>query len=336
MASIISLTERARQRAAAARSDSDIILTAAQHIAARPDAPTRRLALPSAIAEFAKDLRTRERAARTVAGHEYELERFARWLEVENIDWQHISQVEMSAYARTRSELAFSSKASLMVTMRQFYKWAEHEELVVLSPAIHLETPTRPAPVPRSMNADQVRKLLAYLEAHRNDKPKALRDYAVLATGLYAGMRASELARSLWEQFDLTRGVIVIPISKMARGRSVKLHPDLGPVLEAWRTLQGADGDDRTPVFRLVGSDPLDPNRVGKIAREYAELLNLPLTAHTLRHTFATWSLRKSGNLYAVSKALGHKHLTQTEIYLRSDPADSAPAVDALPGLDAW
>jgi site-specific recombinase XerD len=335
MASIISLTERARQRAAAARTEADAAFSAAQRIAARPDVPTRRLALPAAISTFVKHLYTRELSPRTIEGHEYELERFTRWLEEQEIDWQHITLSEMSAYASTRAHLKFSSKAALMVTMRQFYMWAEREELVVISPARQLVTPTRPAPVPRAMNADQVRKLLSHLALHREDSLKSRRDEAMLLTGLYQGMRAAELAGAMWEQLDLQRRILVIPISKMARGRTMKIHPDLVPILHAWREAQGADGDDKVAVFRIIGGK-IVPNRVGKIAYHYATLLQLPLTAHTLRHTFATWSLRRSGNLYAVSKALGHKHLTQTEIYLRSDPSDSAPAIEAMPSRDDW
>lgn len=335
MASIISLAERARQRVAAARTDNDVALSAAQRIAVRLDAPARRLAFPAAVSDFVKDLQQQQKAARTVEGHEYELDRFGAWLEAEGIDWQHISQVEVSAYARTRAHLGFSSNASLMVTLRRLYLWAEAEELVIISPARHLVTPKRPEPVARAMNADQVRKLLAYLAAHRTDSRTTQRDEILLLTGLYQGMRAAELARATWEQFDLEGGVITIPISKMARGRTMTAHPDLLPLLTDWRGVQGVDGDDRAAVFGLTGN-AIVPNRVGKIAYKYAELLRLPLTAHTLRHTFATWSLRRSGNIYAVSKALGHKHLTQTEIYLKSDPKDSAPAVESLPSPDAW
>lgn len=38
----------------------------------------------------------------------------------------------------------------------------------------------------------------------------------------------------------------------------------------------------------------------------------------------------------AVSKALGHSQVKQTEIYIAGDVADSEPAVDALPDLRDW
>jgi integrase/recombinase XerC len=37
----------------------------------------------------------------------------------------------------------------------------------------------------------------------------------------------------------------------------------------------------------------------------------------TARHTFATRLYHKTGDLYLVQRALGHRHITTTEIYAR-------------------
>lgn len=147
-------------------------------------------------------------------------------------------------------------------------------------------------------------------------------------------MRAAELAALRWSEADLVAGVITVMKGKGQKGRAIKVHPDLLPVLVTWRDVQPvhlADG----PVFSLT-AEPIIPNRVGKIAHRYAGATRLPLTAHVLRHTFATQALRRSGNVYAVSKALGHAQLQQTMIYVRVDPHDGEPAIDALPGTSEW
>ena len=43
--------------------------------------------------------------------------------------------------------------------------------------------------------------------------------------------------------------------------------------------------------------------------------INKPVTPHTLRHTFATSLLNKTGNLLLVQNALGHRNVTTTQIY---------------------
>ena len=52
-------------------------------------------------------------------------------------------------------------------------------------------------------------------------------------------------------------------------------------------------------------------------------------TIHSLRHTFATRLYRKTGDLYLVQKALGHRQITTTEIYARVDDQAVRRAVEA-------
>jgi integrase len=202
---------------------------------------------------------------------------------------------------------------------------------MAMSPAATFKTPKKPQPLPRALTLDQVRELVRYLRAQEGRR--AQRDAALLLTALYAGLRAAELAALRWAMLDIAGGVINIRISKMGKGRAVKIHQGLSQILDAWRVTQALG--DNAPVFSL-DETPIQPNRVGKIARRIALATGLPLTAHSLRHTFATHALRRSGDIYAVSKALGHSELKQTQIYIAADVADSEAAVDSLPGLDSW
>lgn len=202
---------------------------------------------------------------------------------------------------------------------------------MAMSPAAALKTPQRPRPLPRALTLAQVRQLVCYLQACGGRR--ARRDQALLLTALYAGLRSCELARIRWTDVDLDAGVINIEISKMNKGRSVPIHLELGVQLLAWRAEQA--GADHWAVFSLAGV-AFKSSRVGKIAARVAQACGVKFSAHILRHTFATWSLRRSGNLYAVSKALGHAQIQQTEIYVSADPELLRGAVGSLPNLNAW
>lgn len=289
--------------------------------------------LDTAIGEFKADLMLAGRAARTIEGHELELLRLQRWCIVEELHWATLTRRQLQPYARLRIELGHSSRANMFCTLRTFYRWAVEAGYVAMSPAAGFKTPTRPHPLPRALTLVQVRQLVSHLRENAGTGLRQARDEALLLTALYAGLRACELATLKWRSVDIEEGVINIRLSKMNKGRAVPLHPALRPVLEQWREIQQLDSS--APVFSLDITS-IKPNRVGKIARRYAIALGIPLTAHVLRHTFATWMLRKSGNLYAVSKSLGHSQVRQTEIYVSADVEDLRGPLEQLPGVDGW
>lgn len=287
--------------------------------------------LDTAIEEFKADLMLAGRAARTIEGHQAELLRLQRWLESQSLEWHQITRGQLRQYARLRADKGHSSRSNMLCTLRTFYRWAVEAGYVGISPAAGFKTPTRPRPLPRALTLDQVRRLVTYLRACEGHR--ARRDEVMLITALYAGLRASELAALRWTAVDLAGGVINIEISKMGKGRAVPIHISISELLTTWRELQ--QPGENWPVFSLDGK-PIQPNRVGKVARQVARACGVKFTAHCLRHSFATWMLRNSGNLYAVSKALGHADLKQTAIYLWADVQDLRGPLDSLPGLDSW
>lgn len=287
--------------------------------------------METAIAEFIADLQLNGRSERTVKGHDLELLRLSRWLDAEGLNWRALNRKDLQRYTRLRADKGHSSRSNMLCTLRTFYRWAVEQEYVPLSPAVQFKTPKKPTPQPRALTMEQVRVLLAYLK--KQEGRRARRDEVLMLTALYCGLRARELASLRWSELDMTEWVINIQLSKMGHGRSVTVHKALRPFLRRWREQQNLEAD--APVFSLDG-EPLRPARAGKIARRVKKATGLPLTTHVLRHTFATWALRRSGNLYAVSKSLGHKQLKQTEVYVSADVEDIRPAIDTLPDLAGW
>jgi site-specific recombinase XerD len=287
--------------------------------------------LDTAIGEFVADLKLAGRAPRTIEGHELELQRLGRWCHEGGQRWHELTRKTLTNYTRLRADLGHSSRSNMLCTLRTFFRWAVEQEYMAMSPAATFKTPKKPQPLPRALTLPQIRQLVTFLR--EQEGRRARRDEALLLTSLYAGLRAAELAGLRWPMVDVAGGVINIRISKGGKGRAVKIHAGLAQILTSWREVQALG--DAAPVFSL-SEQPIKPNRVGKIARRVAVATGLPLTAHSLRHSFATHALRRGGNLYAVSKALGHAQLKQTEVYLAADESDSAPAVDSLPPLDSW
>lgn len=132
---------------------------------------------------------------------------------------------------------------------------------------------------------------------------------------------AVRLAAWLDEREDqgIGNGAVFCTISK---GKCV--HPD-----------HGDDGfkPDTTTETQLQPGKAISPTYVAQVVTRLADRAGIEqrVTPHTLRHTFATHMLRKTGNLQLVSKALRHADVTTTaRIYTHLEDKDVADAVQQL------
>lgn len=284
------------------------------------------------IEEFMADQRLAGRAEKTVKEHRNELLRFKSWLDNEGLDWQTITYKQLKRYTRRKALMSFSSRSNMFCTLRVFYAWAVGDEYVASSPAAAFKTPSRPHPVPRSLKVLQIRRLIAWLKAQEGRT--ARRDEVLIMTGLYAGMRAAELADMRWSAIDMAESTITIRLSKMGRGRILPIHHSLLKLLKQWRELQGFSDD--AAVFAVEKEQPVRANQIGRTARRIARQSGVAFSTHMLRHTFATFLLRRCKNLYTVSKALGHAQIAQTLIYLSTDIEELRDGLENLPEPEDW
>jgi integrase len=136
-------------------------------------------------------------------------------------------------------------------------------------------------------------------------------EYRMLKTGSLQSIKLPDQALGLLRPYLDARE---------ERAREGKPYPYLFPLIKR--------GDDSDPIAlrRRIQSATVRANKALKRVASAAGIEREGFTMHTARHSFADLA-RQSGDLYAVSKALGHTKLSTTQAYL--DSFDRA-AVDAL------
>ena len=150
----------------------------------------------------------------------------------------------------------------------------------------------------------------------------------MIATGMYAGPRVSELCNFRVENVDLKGRMLAIKHGKGDKDRNVPIAKPLQNILAEWigerkegRLFLGPNGKWMPP--RTFQTHLAILAKAAGLSREKAH-------PHILRHYFATSMLKKGVNLRVIQQALGHSSVAVTEIYTHIDDDDLRKAIDLL------
>lgn len=150
-------------------------------------------------------------------------------------------------------------------------------------------------------------------------------------TMAYTGMRVSECTNLLVDHVDLENYLIYVIDGKGGKDRTLPISKALRPHLVLYIREKRPDiFSDR--FFATSKSGELSPQYVNRELKATTEKLGWKkkVTAHTLRHSFASNLVAKDVNVVKISKLLGHADLKTTSIYTHASPHDLSEAVDLL------
>lgn len=207
-----------------------------------------------------------------------------------------------------------------LVSLRMLLRYAKLNGLVADDLTTILESPKIWQRLPVVCNKQHVRKIM---EAPDPKAALYLRDKAVLELLYASGLRASELAGLRISDINFRIGYLrcigkgsrerIVPVGRVALAAVETYLQDLRPQLE--RAHSGA--------YLLLSrtGHPLGRIEVWRLVKKYARIAGMPrsVTAHTLRHCFATHLLSGGADLRSVQEMLGHVDISTTQIYTHVD-----------------
>lgn len=172
----------------------------------------------------------------------------------------------------------------------------------------------------RVPSADQVEALLrSFTRA-----PTAIRNRALVAVMWRSGLRVSEALALTPGDLDRARGRVTIRKGKGNRQRTVGIDAGTLALVDAWLAVRPDTGRG-APLFVTLRGDPVSASYVRSMLIRKSRKLGLPqLHPHALRHAFTVGLTRDGESMATVQKALGHKNLNTTAIYLASLGEDEA------------
>ena len=126
------------------------------------------------------------------------------------------------------------------------------------------------------------------------------------------GMRRGEVFRLEWKDILYGEGLIAVRARlKKGKIRLVPMPPELAAEIRRYPSVIG--------VKRILPPEPGAKSGRQRADKSFHELLERAkirdFRFHDLRHTFASWYMMSGGDLYELSKLLGHSNIKMTERY---------------------
>jgi len=181
-------------------------------------------------------------------------------------------------------------------------------ETVLKKPRVALDIP-RPRKdrrLPTVLSQDEVARLL---KKARNPKHRA-----ILMLLYSAGLRVGEVVRLRPEDLDLDRGLLRVRKGKGRKDRNTLLAQRAVEAIKVYRDAYPSD------KWLFPGGRPgrhLTTRSVQRIVKNAAAAAEIEkeVSAHVLRHSFATHLLEGGTNLRIIQELLGHQSSRTTQIY---------------------
>jgi integrase/recombinase XerC len=209
-----------------------------------------------------------------------------------------------------------STLARKVSTFRSFWKYLNQKGKVSGNPAALLSIPKHSNPLRNYLKVDEMFQLL---DEHRPDDALGVRDMSMWEIGYGCGLRVSELVGLDVGRVDQEAGWLRVT-GKGRRERDVPVGQKALSALRRYLHRRGellADGDDNEALFLSYRGNRLSTRSVRRRLKQHLQRagLDMELTPHGLRHSFATHLLESGADLRGIQELLGHKSLSTTERY---------------------
>jgi integrase/recombinase XerC len=265
----------------------------------------------------------------TIDGYRYDLRRLSATMLIEQLDqWHQVGPDTILQCVRDahRQGLSGRSLQRFLATCRSFFNHQIQQGHLKNNPVIGIRAPKSAAKLPRTLDVDQLGRLLdAPLD---QSNPLACRDRAMIELAYSSGLRLAELTGLNVLDLDY-RDLSLQVTGKGNKTRQLPLGKQAKNALHRWLTHRAAlAAQDEQALFVGQHGTRLSPRSVQQRMQRYASLHGQHLHPHMLRHSFASHMLESSGDLRAVQDLLGHADISATQVYTHLDYQHLAQVYD--------
>ena len=254
-------------------------------------------------------------SSNSISAYKRDLEFFSKNVKEKNIS--KISEKDIKKVIGIhRKDHSAKSTQRMIASLKGFHKYLFLESQIEIDPAVNIESLNLPLSLPKTLEIDQVLKLLDNIKPSTSEN---IRNRLIFEFLYGTGVRISELVNIDLSDIDLDNKIIKIRFGKGSKQRLVPLGKTLEKFIESYLTRVRnsliKDTKEQSLLLNNQGKR-LSRQSIWSIVHKIAQENGLSdLTPHTLRHAFATHLLEGGADVRVVQELLGHSSVNTTQIY---------------------
>jgi integrase/recombinase XerC len=260
----------------------------------------------------------RNASPRTVVAYRHALAKFKHF-KGEKVSWEDCSPQLFRAFLLDcmKNEMARSYVRLTFAALRSFYKYLVEREGFRANPLREVQLPKMEKKLPVVLSIPQVDELLtAPKKFERQGQAPiwaAVRDAAMMELFYSSGLRLSELAALNVPDIDTFSETVRV----LGKGRKERIVPVGQIALEAIQRYRFEANVQTGPLFLSKLRKRISTRSIWLMLKKHLSQTSIQLrvSPHKLRHSFATHLLDNGADLRSVQTLLGHVNLSTTQIY---------------------
>lgn len=261
--------------------------------------------------------------AKTLKAYRIDLNQFKNKISISNT--AHITSQTLEDYiAVLHQNYKPKTVKRKIASLKAFFHYLEYREIISSNPFHRMQIKFRePVVLPKTIPLPTLETFLSTIYTQRitatteYQRKTALRDAAIIELLFATGIRISELCSLHKHDVNLFEKTILI-YGKGSKERKVQIgNDDVIDILKEYRKTYSDKSENSDYFFINQSGTPISDQAIRRMIKKYSSLaaIDLHITPHMFRHTFATSLLEADVDIRYIQEILGHSSINITEIY---------------------
>lgn len=254
----------------------------------------------------------------TVNGYLRDLDLFLEFLNENNVkNYNNIEYSDIRLFINYLYENKYNNKtiSRYISSLRSFFKYLKNNNIIKNNPMVLISNPKLEKKLPKYLNYKDIEKLLT---AYDINNYLGIRNSLILEMLYSTGIRVGEIVNIALSNISIIDKTIKIS-GKGNKERIVYFGSRCLELLKLYlkNSYNKLNINNLKYLFLSKTGKQISDREIRKIVDDAAIIagIDMKISPHVLRHTFATHMLTEGADLRSVQELLGHENLSTTQVY---------------------